>query len=103
MITSIQCYNTNFNGLKNLKSQKVLRQIVKIENQTPEGLSKASRNELDEKTKKYLLYGGSALLGTTIIPSVTTTSINMESDVVHGSTAFAAALVCLGVVKFLDS
>ena len=79
MITAVQSYNTNFNGLKNLKSQKVLRQVVKMENRAPEGLSKASRNELDEKTKKYLLYGGGALLGTTVATCTTQTTVGFTA------------------------
>lgn len=80
MITAVQSYNTNFNGLKNLKSQKIARQVVKMENHTPKGLSKISRSELDDDTIKYLLFGAGTLLGsTTAAPGLTAVATNEDA------------------------
>lgn len=50
MIRAIQGYNTNFYGVKNIKPQKVARNIVNTKNELPKGLTSSIRREdaLDE-------------------------------------------------------
>lgn len=44
MITAIQSY-TNFNGIRNVKPQKVARKVVNMEKNAPKGISSPLRRE----------------------------------------------------------
>ena len=77
MITAIQ-NNTSFNGITKFKSHKIARQVVKMDNYTPKGLTKISRNELNESAEKFLLCSGAAVLGTSTSTSVPVASSSMN-------------------------
>ena len=74
MITAVQTSNTNFNGLKSLKTQKIKRDIVKIKSGAPQrmlsdrnyiaGLSNTTSSNVDAESMYALasLTGGLAFL-----------------------------------------
>lgn len=103
MITAVQNYNTSFNGLKKLKSQKITRQVIRVENRVPEGLTKISRNELGDTAHYILLGAGSMLLSASMLCG--TALALTEKDLKGKDFMFMGGLVTLpafGIVRIFQ-
>ena len=69
MIRPIQMCNPNFSGVKNLKPQRVVRNIVNVSEQAPKGLSNTPVRALNEEGENMLKIALGALAGSTGIVS----------------------------------